>query len=134
MTVQTDRNERERPLQQTLTSAHSAVIADRALIENRLPSADHRAVGASSKRVVAKVRKPMYERMRWQSPLPVGDELFLNGGSNVVRVTLPLSSLVAMGVPMYPDASDRRVTADVTRDPFGAVIAIHLVEVKPSTN
>ncbi len=37
-------------------------------------------------------------------------------------------------VPVYPDASDRRVTADVMMDPFGAVVAIHLVEVKPSVN
>jgi hypothetical protein len=67
-------------------------------------------------------------------PLPVNDFLSLNGGGSVVRVTLPLASLVAMGVPLYPEVSDRRITADVARDPFGAVVAIHLVETRSSTN
>jgi hypothetical protein len=62
--------------------------------------------------------------------MPLGDDLSLNGGSNVVRMTLPLSSLVAMGVPVRPDVSERWVTADVMRDPFGAVVAIHIVEGK----
>ena len=83
----------------------------------------------SSKRVPRKVEESPRE-----SRLPAQDELSLNGGSNVVRVTLPLASLVAMGAPMYPGGPDRRVTADVARDPFGAVIAIHLVETRPSTN
>jgi anti-sigma factor RsiW len=65
---------------------------------------------------------------RRESLLPARSELSLNGGGNVVRVTLPVASLVAMGVPLNPEISDRRVTADVARDPFGAVIAIHLVE------
>jgi hypothetical protein len=68
--------------------------------------------------------------MQRPSVLPVSDELSLNGGGNVVRVTLPFSSLVVMGVPVRPDVSDRRVTADVMMDPFGAVVAIHLVEAK----
>ncbi|HMJ23143.1 MAG TPA: hypothetical protein VK513_14605 [Terriglobales bacterium] len=67
-------------------------------------------------------------------PLPVGDQLSLNGGSRVVRVRLSLSSLVAVGVPVSPDVSDRRVTADVMMDPFGAVVAIRLVQVETSMN
>jgi hypothetical protein len=81
-----------------------------------------------------KVDKRADEPAREEPSLPLRDELSLNGGGNVVRVTLPVASLVAMGVPMYPEVSDRRVTADVTRDPFGAVIAIHLVETRPSAN
>jgi hypothetical protein len=49
-------------------------------------------------------------------------------------VTVPLSSLVAMGVPVHPEVSDGRVTADVMMDPFGAVVAVHLVEVRPTAN
>jgi hypothetical protein len=65
------------------------------------------------------------------SPVLAGEQLALNGGSNVIRVNLPLSSLAAVGVPMIPDLPDRQVTADVAMDPFGAVIAIRLVEMKP---
>lgn len=53
--------------------------------------------------------------------------LSLNGGSSVVRVKVPLSSLAAVGIPMYADLPDRQVTADVALDPFGAIIAIRLV-------
>jgi hypothetical protein len=81
-----------------------------------------------------KVNKWMQEQTRETPSLLVADEFFLNGGGNVVRVTLPLASLAAMGVPMYPDAPDRRVTADVARDPFGAVIAVRLIETRPSTD
>ena len=62
---------------------------------------------------------------------PADEQLSLNGGSTVFRVNLPLSSLGAVGVPMYPDLPDRQVTADVAVDPFGAIIAIRLVEMKP---
>jgi hypothetical protein len=63
-----------------------------------------------------------------------GDELSLNGGGSIVRVTLPLSGLVAMGIPVHPDASDPRVTADVMMDPFGAVVGIRLVEANTRVN
>ena len=66
-----------------------------------------------------------------QAPVPAGEQFALNGGSNVIRVNLPLSSLAAVGVPMVPDLPDRQVTADVAMDPFGAIIAIRLVEMKP---
>lgn len=59
------------------------------------------------------------------------EQLSLNGGSTVFRVTLPLSSLAAVGVSTYPDLPDRQVTADVAVDPFGAIIAVRLVGVKP---
>jgi len=59
--------------------------------------------------------------------VPVSDSLSLNGGGSVVRVTLPVSSLAAMGVPVRPDLSENRVTADVWRDPFGAVEGVRLV-------
>jgi hypothetical protein len=76
----------------------------------------------------------MQPQKRRQSSQPAGEELSLNGGGSVVRVTLPLSSLAAMGVPVHPDMSDKRVTADVAMDPFGAVIAIHVLGVKPSAD
>lgn len=69
-----------------------------------------------------------------RSSLPLSDEFSLNGGGSIVRVTLPLSSLAAMGIPVHSDISDPRVMADVVMDPFGAVMGIRLVEVKPSTN
>jgi len=70
-------------------------------------------------------------QMTQQIRMPVGEQLALNGGSSVIRVNLPLSSLAAVGVPMYPDLPDRQVTADVAVDPFGAIIAIRLVGTKP---
>ena len=55
---------------------------------------------------------------RDRGPIPVSDVLSLNGGGSIVRVTLPFSSLIAMGVPVRPDLSDSRVTADVWMDPL----------------
>jgi hypothetical protein len=62
------------------------------------------------------------------------DVLSLNGGGSVVRVTLPISSLVAMGVPVHPDLSESRVTADVWMDPFGAVVGVRLVPANASAD
>jgi hypothetical protein len=91
--------------------------------------------GATVSPVTKRPKRPMRSNMpqaeaRREKLLPARSELSLNGGGNVVRVTLPVASLVAMGVPMNPEIIefDRRVTADVAMDPFGAVIAIHLVE------
>ena len=131
-TVRIERKDHQHLPQEEL-AVLSRGTAGRAVIVNHSSSADLTGA-ASPKGDGAKLAKPIHEQMRRRSPLPIGDQLSLNGGSNVVRVTLPVSSLVAMGVPVYPDASDRRVTADVMMDPFGAVVAIHLVEVKPSVN
>jgi hypothetical protein len=62
------------------------------------------------------------------------DVLSLNGGGSVVRVTLPVSSLIAMGVPVRPDLSESRVTADVWMDPFGAVVGVRLVPATASAD
>lgn len=62
------------------------------------------------------------------------DVLSLNGGGSVVRVTLPVSSLVAMGVPVRPELSESRVTADVWMDPFGAVVGVRLVPANASAD
>jgi len=92
-------------------------------------------VGSSPKREARmNVSKLRQDHAREKSSLPVSDEFFLNGGGNVVRVTLPLASLAGMGVPIYPEAPDRRVTAEVARDPFGAVIAVRLIETRPGTS
>jgi len=128
ITAQTGRTERS--AQQPPSPLHSGASRDRALIENHQTGADRPELASSRREPRTKPGK----RARTESSLPVKDELSLNGGGNVVRVTLPLASLVAMGVPMYPEVSNRRITADVARDPFGAVIAIHLVETRPSTN
>jgi hypothetical protein len=107
----------------------SATAADRTIVKGPRSRADH----ATNKKFTsssATLGKPMQEPMRRPTVLPVRDELSLNGGGNVIRVTLPFSSLIVMGVPVRPDVSDRRVTADVMMDPFGAVVAIHLVEAK----
>lgn len=62
------------------------------------------------------------------------DALSLNGGGSVVRVTVPVSSLAAMGVPVRPDLSENRVTADVWIDPFGAVVRVRLVPASASAD
>jgi hypothetical protein len=128
MKVQGERNDgaylAQRQSPTTLSGA-----TERDVVESHRPRIDH-AVTARSKVAGPKLNRPAPEGIGQRSLMPL-DALSLNGGSNVVRVTLPLSSLVAMGVPMRPDLSDRRVTADVMRDPFGAVVAVHLVEAKP---
>jgi hypothetical protein len=135
MTVQALRT--ERPAQQPPAPLYSGASPDRAPIENQQPGTD-RAPSASSK--LERRTRPTIPARKESSlpvpvnPAPVNDELSLNGGGSVVRVILPLASLVAMGVPMYPEMSGRGITADVARDPFGAVIAIHLVETRPITN
>ena len=73
---------------------------------------------------------PTTERGRNPKRLAASDVLSLNGGGSVVRVTLPFSSLVAIGVPVRPDLSESRVTADVWMDPFGAVVGVRLVLAK----
>jgi hypothetical protein len=80
-----------------------------------------------------RVRRSTHEPVRRGIAIP-GEDLSLNGGGSIVRVTLPFSSLVAMGVPVRPDISDSRVTADVWMDPFGAVVGIRLVEPKASAD
>jgi hypothetical protein len=60
---------------------------------------------------------------------PPNEEFSLNGGGSIVRVTLPLSSLTAMGLPVHAELSDARVTADVWMDPFGDVTKVRLVAV-----
>jgi anti-sigma factor RsiW len=130
MTTQTDRT--ERPAQRSAPPLHSGTSLDRAAIENQQTGTDRPQLAKSKPEHRTRLGRPA--RKVPSSSVPANDELSLNGGSNVVRVTLPLASLVAMGVPMSPEISDRRITADVTRDPFGAVIAVHLVETRPSTD
>lgn len=91
--------------------------------------ANHRRPPRAADNLVA--RNQVREKMMQQVRVPAGEQLSLNGGSNVIRVNLPFSSLAAVGVPMVPDLPDRQVTADVVVDPFGAIIAIRLVEMKP---
>src|SRR5215469_2381888 len=85
------------------------------------------ADNAATVRRVARADKPISRRLARNAAIPPSDELSLSGGGSVVRVTLPFSSLTAMGLPVRPDLSDTRVTADVWMDPFGAVVGIRLV-------
>jgi len=119
---------------QPASPLHSRAGFDRTSIENHQGGADRPRLTSSGRKPQTNLSRKPHDRARPEAPWRARDELSLNGGGNVVRVTLPLSGLVAMGVPIYPEVSDRRVTADVARDPFGAVIAIHLVESRPSTN
>jgi len=92
-----------------------------------------RNISAVSRRRVAKhgnSRGPVVLR----APIAPSDDLSLNGGGSIVRVTLPFSSLTAMGLPVGPDLSETRVTADVWVDPFGAVVGIRLVPAKTSAD
>jgi hypothetical protein len=118
----------ERPTPQ-LPSVTSDATAEDSSIVTQEPSRHSKAI--VSKNETANADAPTPEPIWQRSALPVSDDLSMNGGSNVVRVTLALSSLVALGVPVHPDMSDKRVTADVALDPFGAVIAIHLVKAMP---
>ena len=122
------------PAQQPPSPLHSRAGFDRTSIENHQAGADRPRLRNSGRNPQTNLSRKPHDRGWQEAPWRARDELSLNGGGNVVRVTLPLSSLVAMGVPIYPEVSDRRVIADVTRDPFGAVISIQLVESKPSTN
>jgi hypothetical protein len=133
ITAQAERKDREHLAEERLPTVLSPLNAGRAVIENYRPGFDRKAATSSVVRLT-KRGKRFHEGIRQRPALPVGEELYLNGGSTVVRVTLPLSNLAAMGVPVYPGISDQRVTADVAIDPFGAVIAIHMVELKPSAN
>lgn len=89
---------------------------------------------AISSRRIAKTEEAIPEGVARRTPIPVSDELSWNGGGSIVRVTLPLSSLTAMGLPLHADLSDPRVTADVWVDPFGAVVGIRLVAAKTSAD
>ena len=125
--------EANRPVQQSPTVAGSVVTPNRSeRVRNR--SNVERIAAARSVGVTAKVNQPRRAGGTQASPVVVGDDLALNGGGSVLRVTLPLSSLVAMGVPDHPEASDPRVTADVTMDPFGTVVGIRLVEANTKVN
>ena len=81
----------------------------------------------TTKRRFAPAHKRNTEDNRSPSIVEASNLLSLNGGGSVVRVTLPVSSLIAMGVPVRPDLSESRVTADVWMDPFGAVVGVRLV-------
>jgi hypothetical protein len=94
---------------------------------NKNPGASAENAATVSRRRVAQADKPIARGMARNASVPPSDELSLNGGGSVVRVTLPFSSLTAMGLPVRPDLSDTRVTADVWMDPFGAVVGIRLV-------
>jgi hypothetical protein len=94
---------------------------------NKNPGASAENAATVSRRRVAQADKPIARGMARNASIPPSDELSLNGGGSVVRVTLPFSSLTAMGLPVRPDLSDTRVTADVWIDPFGAVVGIRLV-------
>jgi hypothetical protein len=83
-------------------------------------------VSASRSRF-SKARKPKPGTVELRTPATLNDEFSLNGGGSIVRVTLPMSSLTAMGLPVHPDLSDPRVTADVWIDPFGDVMRVRLV-------
>lgn len=115
-------------------SFHTSEGPDRTSMGNHQAGADRPRPTSLRRKAQTNLTRRPHDQVRADALSPTKDELSLNGGGDVVRVTLPLSSLVAMGVPIYPEVSDRRVIADVTRDPFGAVISIHLVESKPSTN
>jgi hypothetical protein len=82
----------------------------------------------------AAVHKAVTEPGRNRGSSPANDVLSFNGGGSIVRVTLPFSSLIAMGVPVQPELSDSRVTADVWMDPFGAVVGVRLVAARPSAD
>jgi hypothetical protein len=125
--------EAERSIQRAPTAASGSVSTPNTSGRVRDRSNAER-IAAGSIGVTAKVSQPKRANRTHGSPIAAGDDLALNGGGSILRVTLPLSSLVAMGVPVHPEASDPRVTADVTMDPFGTVVGIRLVEANTKVN
>jgi hypothetical protein len=115
-------------LQQQPSLQLSGGQAAAAVPEGGRAGANHRRPPRPADHLVA--RSQVRGNMMQQVPVPADEQLSLNGGSNVIRVNLPFSSLAAVGVPIVPDLPDRQVTADVVVDPFGAIIAIRLVEMK----
>jgi hypothetical protein len=91
-------------------------------------------VTVGSRGDVAKLVDLPRAKGKQHSSLQARDDSSLNGGGSIVRITLPLSSLTAMGLPIHADLSDPRVTADVWMDPFGAVVGIRLVPTKASAD
>jgi hypothetical protein len=67
------------------------------------------------------------EAVAGSSARPVAE----NEGGTIVRVTEPASSLEMIGVPVLPETANRRVTADITLDPYGAVQRVDLVQPRP---
>jgi hypothetical protein len=98
---------------------------NRALTSTNIPTTSRRHVAKHGNS-----RGPVVLR----APIARRDEPSLNGGGSIVRVTLPFSNLTAMGLPVRPDLSETRVTADVWVDPFGAVVGIRLVPAKTSAD
>jgi hypothetical protein len=82
---------------------------------------------------VWKVRRSIAESGVGQIAVPAAD-LSLNGGGSIIRVTLPLSGLQVMGVPVDSEASDPLVMADLTLDPFGGIVGFRLVEAVSKAN
>jgi hypothetical protein len=124
----------EHSVEQPPSEPRSGAGSEQGLIDKQHPSADRPGLVSVNTGRATKLDRRSQKQATREPVSSVENELSLNGGGNVVRVTLPVASLVAMGVPMNPELSDRRVTADVARDPFGAVIAIRLVEAGPSAN
>jgi len=91
---------------------YSSVTSGRAPIEKQETGMDRPPSARSKLEQRTRPGTPAQRESALSVPLPVNDFLSLNGGGSVVRVTLPLASLVAMGIPMYPEMSDRRITAD----------------------
>jgi hypothetical protein len=119
-------------IQPTFSPGLSSTAAE-VFNENRGPVANNN-IATISRRQVRKGAKPIAEPVARHAPIVPSDELSLNGGGSIVRVTLPFSSLSAMGLPVRPDLSETRVTADVWVDPFGAVVGIRLVPAKASAD
>jgi hypothetical protein len=103
------------------TSSMAALPID----PSRKPGTEH--TRSTSGHHFAEAHSKVTERGSGTSVVQANDVLSLNGGGSVVRVTLPVSSLVAMGVPVRPDLSESRVTADIWMDPFGSVMGVRLV-------
>jgi hypothetical protein len=124
-----DKNAHDRTASQVSKSVSPKAIASRAA--RRKPAGkDVQPLPGKSETVAAIGRAIPASPSPVPSQFTENDDLSLNGGSNVVRVTLPASSLEVMGIPIHPDGQNGRITADVAMDPFGGVIGVQLVDVK----
>jgi hypothetical protein len=121
-----ERNPRKARQRQTLPALSASRAAAAARKNGRASGKQKRRPGTNDNLLAQAYR--MGGETNQKVPAAPGEELSLNGGSNIIRVTVPLSSLAAVGFPVHPDMPDRQVTADVAMNPFGAIIAIRLVE------
>jgi hypothetical protein len=107
---------KDRPMRLHTTPSKTAIIAKSVNVPHE------------NKDVSEAIRpEPKREAVASSSAPPVPE----NEGGTILRVTVPASSLQMIGLPVLPETANRRVTADITLDPYGVVQRVDLVQPRP---